>query len=87
VQVFQADDLGLGKRLVAEIGQRRTLPQRQRLPQRSGCLISGPCGQSFTALRDQLLELADVQLLREDPQRITRSLGNEATWRKHPSQS
>ena len=62
MQFLQAHDLGLGKRFVTEISQRRALPQRQRLTQRLGCLFRIPCRQGLAALRDQLLELADVQL-------------------------
>jgi len=87
VQLLQTHDLGLGKRFVAEISQRRALPQRQRLSQRPGCLLRPPCRQGLAAFRDQLLEPADVQLFGKDPQQITRRFGHEATPREHPPQS
>ena len=87
MQFLQPHDLALRERFVAEVGQRWTLPQRQCLPERLGGLRRGSGGQSFTPEEDQLLELAHVQLVREQPQYIARCPGNEASRWEHPPQS
>ena len=45
-----------------------------------------PGGESITALEDELLELGDVELRRENPQHVARRRGDKATRWKHSSQ-
>jgi hypothetical protein len=70
VQFLQPGDLRLCERFIAEIGQRGTLPQGQRLAQRPGSLCHGPGRESITPFGQKPLEQPDVQLVREDPQHV-----------------
>ena len=68
--LLQARDLGLGERLVREVGERRPAPHPQRLVQR---LCGEPgigTGQRAHAARDELLEPVDVALAGRDVQPV-----------------
>src|SRR6266542_108493 len=69
VQLLQAGDLGLGEALVAEVGERRTAPERERLLQ--------------VPLFDQSLEALQVELARLDAQQVARSLGQQPLLTEH----
>jgi hypothetical protein len=72
--LLQAPDRLLGPRLVAQVGERRAAPQRQRLGQHVGGVLRA--GRLPRAGR-QLLEARDVQLLGTDPRHVARAHGDD----------
>jgi hypothetical protein len=85
-QLLKAGDLGLGERLVAEVGQRRSPPQGQRLGQRVGGLGGSPVGQGLATLGEQALEPAQVDLVGDGPEQVSRRPGHQPALRQGPAE-
>jgi hypothetical protein len=63
---FSARDLRRRERCGREVGERRSAPQRQRLPQLRGRVFAPPGRQRPAAVGDQALEALGVELTRTD---------------------
>ena len=76
-QLLEPADLRLRERLEDEIGERRSAPERQRLPQ----LLGGPPrvfgGQSLAALVGQALASVEVELARLHVEQVAIRLGHQ----------
>ena len=85
-QLLQPGDLGLGERLVAEVGQRRPPPQGQRLGQQVGRLGGGAVGQGLAPLGEEALEPADIDLVGDGPEQVAGRPGDQPPLRQGPAQ-
>ncbi len=85
-QLLQPGDLGLGERLVAEVGQGRPPPQGQRLGQGVGGLGGGPVGQGLATLGEQALEPAQVDLVGDGPEQVPGRPGDQPPLGQGPAQ-
>ena len=85
-QLLQPGDLGLGERLVAEVGQRRPPPQGQRLGQGVGGLGGGAVGQGLATLGEQPLEPAQVDLVGDGPEQVPGRPGHQPALGQGPPQ-
>ena len=63
-QLVQALDLGLGERLVGDIGQGGAAPQRESALERAGGLLRAAGGELAATLGDQPLEAVRVESAR-----------------------
>jgi hypothetical protein len=69
-QLVKPADLDPGERLVRDVGQRRTAPQRERLARQT---VGGVAG----GLLDETLEARDVNGVRGDPQLVAAPTGQD----------
>jgi hypothetical protein len=69
-QRFQPADLVLRERLVAEVRQRRTAPQRERAAQHLARLSRGPSGKQLPALVQQPLKPLQIERAVLDPHQV-----------------
>ncbi len=67
VQLLESPDFRLRERLIGEIGERGTAPERERLAERVP-----------TALLGEALEALEIELARLDPDQVPRRLGDDA---------
>jgi hypothetical protein len=86
LQLFQPGDLGLGEWFVTEVDERRAAPEHHRLVEQLHRLCRITRGERVPALEDELLELGDIELRRENSQRVARSRGDETARRQHSPQ-
>ncbi len=70
-QLVHAPDLVLGECLVGQIAERWPVPQIERMSERDDPLL----GLLRSRLADQALEPQDIELLRQDAQRVSRRAG------------
>ena len=75
-QLFETSYRWHGPQLVTELGQRRPAPERQRL------LEIVPA-----AARGELLEAAEVELARLDPDEVAAGAGNDPVASENPPES
>jgi hypothetical protein len=85
-QLLEARDLGLSERLVGEVGQRRTAPQRERLPEFRCRALRIAVSQPAPAVREQLVEPFRVKLAWHQFQRVATALRDQAAVSDHPAQ-
>ena len=88
VQALLLEPAGLRvrERLVGEVGQRRSLPERERLTDASGRGVRPAAIEIPLRARDQPLEPLQIELARLDPQpvalaRASRSGSAPSAWR------
>jgi len=71
LELFQPPDLDLGEGLVAEVGQRRSPPQSERLPQRRIRVIGVVARERAPSLLQETLEAIYVHLTGRDLEDVT----------------
>ena len=76
--LLQARGLAGHERLVREVGEGRTAPQRERLAQRRRGVLRTARGERVAAVLDELLEARGVELAGQDPQ--PSALRKRETW-------
>jgi hypothetical protein len=69
--LLEALDRRAGERLVGEIGERRTAPEAERLPQQLGRACRFAVGGSFRSVGRQPLEERQIELLGREADRVT----------------
>jgi hypothetical protein len=67
-RLLEAGDLGLGERLVGQVGERGAAPQRQGIPQQRG----GRRRIRYARVRHESLEAMQIELVLAEPQHVAR---------------
>src|SRR5438876_5770333 len=76
--VLQPRSRVAGERFRQELGEWRTAPQVERLPEPPCRRLRVPGGKQLASFPDKLLEAVEIELVFLDPQRVTRRLGEDA---------
>jgi hypothetical protein len=76
-QLFEVRNLALRKRLVREVGKRRTAPERERLAEELRRRHGVAFGARTSGLCQPALEPSDIELVRLDPEEVARRPGLE----------
>src|SRR5712692_4508957 len=85
-KLLEPRDLALRKRLVREVGQGGTAPERERFPERAGSRLRIAASERIPALLDQALEPAHVDLVGLCAEEIAGAAGEQHTGPKQLAQ-
>ena len=85
-KLLELEDRRLGERLVGEVGEGRSAPQRERLAQLVGCDSVVRCRERATTVLDEPLEVMGIDRVGLDLDRVSAGLRHEDVGREHAAQ-